>query len=67
MPMIPTMQLRFVKRRVGRNVVRILQQRFEHDGVLLAEEFWLDVPMALDCEMREAPGATQGTFPPEGH
>lgn len=54
MPMTPTMELRFVKRRVGRNVVRILQQRFEHDGVLLAEPFWLDVPMALDCEVEGA-------------
>lgn len=29
--MIPTMNLRFVKRRVGLNVVRILQQEWIHD------------------------------------
>lgn len=64
MSMIPTMQLRFVKRRVGRNVVRILQQRFEHDGIRLIEECWLDVPLALDCEVREAPGATPDVLLP---
>jgi hypothetical protein len=46
--MTPTMELRFVKRRVGRNVVRILQQRFEQEGVWTAEKVWQDVPLAED-------------------
>ncbi len=45
--MIPTMHLRFVKRRVGKNVVRILQQLFQdvHDESL---EEWRDVDLALE-------------------
>lgn len=62
--MTPTMQLRFVKRRVGRNVVRMLQQRWESSTAEppISGEFWLDVPLALDCEA----GATTRDFPLEG-
>lgn len=51
--MTPTMHLRFVKRRVGRNVVRILQQQWQHDfkepleeGALPLE--WRDVELAVE-------------------
>lgn len=45
--MIPTMHLRFVKRRVGRNVVRILQQLWQdlHDE---EKEEWRDVELASE-------------------
>lgn len=45
--MIPTMQLRFVKRRVGKNVVRILQQLWQdlHDE---GKEEWRDVELAVE-------------------
>jgi hypothetical protein len=40
------MLLRFVKRRVGRNIVRILQQKWEEDE-MFHEGYgvWRDVPM----------------------
>lgn len=43
--MIPTMHLRFVKRRVGKNVVRMLQQLWQdlHDE---GKEEWRDVELA---------------------
>lgn len=44
--MTPTMNLRFVKRRVGRNVVRILQQQFSIDKA--PWEIWRDVPLDRD-------------------
>jgi hypothetical protein len=46
---IPTMHLRFVKRRVGKNVVRILQQLWQdvHDEYL---EEWRDVELAEDIK-----------------
>lgn len=51
--MIPTMHLRFVKRRVGKNVVRILQQMWEGkdlgEAILAAPiktKEWRDVEMA---------------------
>ena len=52
---LPTMQLRFVKRRVGRNVVRILQQfwQTDSDDVDHREE-WRDVPLAIDFDHFEA-------------
>jgi len=40
----PTCHLRFVKRRVGANVVRILQQKWEDDIKGLEE--WRDVELA---------------------
>lgn len=45
--MIPTMHLRFVKRRVGKNVVRILQQLWQdiHDK---GKEEWRDVELASE-------------------
>ncbi len=46
--MQPTMNLRFVKRRVGRNVVRILQQQFSIDKS--PWEIWRDVPMDKEGE-----------------
>lgn len=52
--MIPTMYLRFVKRRVGQNVVRILQQLWqerENEGSLpdqIQKKEWRDVELALD-------------------
>lgn len=52
--MIPTMHLRFVKRRVGRNVVRILQQKWE--DVLHRLEEWRDV------ELMEGQGTTTADF-----
>jgi hypothetical protein len=58
--MTPTCQLRFVKRRVGRNVVRILQQKYlKHESDPVGE--WRDV------ELHEDDGATPRDFPPEGH
>lgn len=45
--MIPTMHLRFVKRRVGRNVVRILQQLWQDLGDEEKEE-WRDVELAAE-------------------
>ena len=59
MTLVPTHYLRFVKRRVGTNTVRILQQRWEDDGILLAQEVWQDVPLADEK-------ATQRKFPPKG-
>lgn len=56
--MIPTMHLRFVKRRVGANVVRILQQLWQDVQVDEMGE-WRDVEMADE-------GATQRHFPPRG-
>ncbi len=41
--MIRTMELRFVKRKVGRNIVRILQQKWED---ACGESLWQDVPLA---------------------
>lgn len=49
--MTPTPYLRFIKRRVGRNVVRILQQKWED---LLREE-WRDVEMADDAPQPTLP------------
>lgn len=43
--MTPTMNLRFVKRRVGLNTVRILQQQFLGDT---GEAVWKDVELADD-------------------
>lgn len=45
--MQPTMELRFVKRRVGRNVVRILQQKFLLEETAQSA-VWQDVPLAED-------------------
>lgn len=45
--MIPTMHLRFVKRRVGRNTVRILQQLWQ-DPLEEGKEEWRDVELALE-------------------
>ena len=45
--MTPTMELRFVKRRVGRNVVRILQQKFLLEETARSA-VWQDVPLAED-------------------
>lgn len=56
--MIPTMHLRFVKRRVGANVVRILQQLWQ-DVQVEGEVEWRDVEMADE-------GATQRHFSPHG-
>ena len=53
--MTPTMHLRFVKRRVGANVVRILQQLWTSDD----GDQWRDVPLADDRD-------TQRQFPPAG-
>jgi hypothetical protein len=55
--MTPTMHLRFVKRRVGANTVRILQQQWLEDSNYT--EVWQDVPMADEK-------ATQRTFPLKG-
>lgn len=55
--MMPTTQLRFVKRRVGRNVVRILQQKWEDS--LWNKEEWRDV------ELMEDGGATNAPFLPK--
>lgn len=57
MTLTPTMYLRFVKRRVGANTVRILQQQWEEDSS--GEAAWQDVPMADEK-------ATQRTFPLKG-
>ncbi len=55
----PTMELRFVKRRVGANVVRILQQKWEDRFEYKWE--WRDVPLAKDDE------PTSGKIPyPQG-
>lgn len=43
--MIPTVHLRFVKRRVGRNTVRILQQMWQDIDVENWTE-WRDVELA---------------------
>lgn len=47
--MIPTMHLRFVKRRVGKNVVRILQQMWQDVHVENWTE-WRDVELANDVK-----------------
>lgn len=45
----PTANLRFVKRRVGRNVVRILQQQWENaEGFADTQFTWRDVPLMAD-------------------
>jgi hypothetical protein len=45
--MQPTVHLRFVKRRVGRNVVRILQQKWRAPSIAAnAAEEWRDVGLA---------------------
>ena len=60
MPLVPTMYLRFVKRRVGINTVRILQQKWEDTEVLHEPEgLWRDVPMEDPW-----PRATMGEFSP---
>lgn len=47
----PTVHLRFVKRRVGRNVVRILQQQWENDvGFADTSTTWRDVELMEDGE-----------------
>lgn len=46
MSSVPTMNLRFVKRRVGRNVVRILQQEWQNDpGFADTPTTWRDVEL----------------------
>lgn len=45
--MIPTMHLRFIKRRVGKNVVRILQQLWQNLATEGHEE-WRDVELAAE-------------------
>ena len=56
----PTMHLRFVKRKVGRNVVRILQQLWQDADAGAAISSWRDVTLAGDD------GATKPEFPSEG-
>ena len=52
--MIATTGLRFVKRRVGPNIVRILQQLFKDD--YSGKEEWRDVEMADErATAREIP------------
>jgi hypothetical protein len=51
--MVPTMHLRFVKRRVGANVVRILQQKWEAEDGL--GTFWQDVELAEDVRATSKP------------
>lgn len=61
MTLVPTHYLRFVKRRVGANTVRILQQRMVDTDIMrpVEEEIWQDVPLADEK-------ATQRRFPPKG-
>lgn len=64
MTLVPTMHLRFVKRRVGANTVRILQQQWRHDFATELEPGkapieWRDVEMADEK-------ATQRKFPSAG-
>lgn len=56
----PTVQLRFVKRRVGANTVRILQQKWQ-DPMLLVDDEWRDV------ELADPDRATPREFPPDAH
>jgi len=57
MTLVPTHYLRFVKRRVGANTVRILQQQWIEDSS--GEAAWQDVPLADEK-------ATQRRFPSKG-